>query len=122
LTLLENNYLNIKMNVVKVKIKTIAFQEGNSFIVYCPALDISGYGDSVQDAQESFETSLEIYLEFATENGTLSEDLLNHGWTLSRYPVTLYSPPAIDDSNESIKKIVGAHSYQVLEESIALPA
>ena len=54
--------------------------ENNVFISYAPALDLSGCGYSLEEAQQSFETVLTEYLKYTISNGTLEEDLLAHHW------------------------------------------
>ena len=50
------------------------------YIAYCPELDLSGYDTNENGARKSFEVALNDYLDYTTQNGTLEEDLLSHGW------------------------------------------
>lgn len=43
---------------VKVNIPIIIFEEDNVQIVYCPALDVSGYGKDEAEAYSSFKISI----------------------------------------------------------------
>ena len=56
------------------------FKEGDVYISYCPALDISGYGKDEEEANNSFGEVMRQHVMYCVENGTLAEDLHNHGW------------------------------------------
>lgn len=65
---------------VNLSLEVYLFQEDGIDIAYCPALDISAVGDSVDNAKEEFEQILAEHLEWCVENDTLEADLINHGW------------------------------------------
>lgn len=52
------------------------------FIAYCPALDITSAGDSLNDVVTQFYEHFQLYIECCLEDNTLVEDLQNHGWKL----------------------------------------
>ncbi|KXK54001.1 MAG: hypothetical protein UZ07_CHB004002639 [Chlorobi bacterium OLB7] len=56
----------------------------------CPALDVSSYGDTMEEAKNAFEEALEIFIEETVDRGTLEKELLRMGWTLSAKE---YRPP-----------------------------
>ena len=45
-------------NKIECTLPLIIFQEDNCYISYCPALDLSGYGETEFDANSSFEEVL----------------------------------------------------------------
>ena len=45
------------------RLRAVNFKEGDFHIVYIPSLRISGYGDTVQEAQELTKLSLEAFAE-----------------------------------------------------------
>lgn len=47
----------------------IPFNEGDVIIIYSPALDLSGYGYNEKEAKESFEITLEEFLNYIIEKG-----------------------------------------------------
>lgn len=55
-------------------------KEGDSFIAFTPALDLSTVGDSFEQAQERFEEAVQIFFEEITEKGTAEEVLSDLGW------------------------------------------
>ena len=66
---------------IEIQLGVLIFQEGESYIAYCPSLDLSTYGDSVADAKEAFEDLIKSYSEDCEKMGTLEKDLAAHGWT-----------------------------------------
>lgn len=54
------------------------FREDDNFIAYSPALDLSGYGKTEEDARNSFNIVLKEYFDYAINEGTLYEDLKSH--------------------------------------------
>jgi predicted RNase H-like HicB family nuclease len=55
-------------------------REGDNFIAYTPALDISTCGDTIEDAQKKFTELVHVFFEELIADGTLDETLLNSGW------------------------------------------
>ncbi|MFQ6056455.1 MAG: type II toxin-antitoxin system HicB family antitoxin [Methanosarcinales archaeon] len=50
------------MRFFVITIPAIVFQEGKWFILYCPLLDISSQGKTVEEARENMEDLIEHYL------------------------------------------------------------
>lgn len=55
-------------------------KEGNSFIAYTPALDLSTSGSTFEKAQKNFEEAVRIFFEELTEMGTVDDVLSGLGW------------------------------------------
>jgi hypothetical protein len=97
--------LKIKMdNVIKafrdqsieVQLGVLIFQEGDSYLAYCPALQLSTYGDSVPDVKEAFEDMISSYAEDCLKAGTLEKDLIAHGWQLQQASGIVEPPKEFD--------------------------
>lgn len=56
------------------------FEEENIFILYCPALELTGYGETEFEAWDSFKTTTQEYIAYTTQHGTLKTDLTRLGW------------------------------------------
>ncbi len=85
--------INVNLLVVFVK------ERNNCIVAYCPALELSAYGDSLSEAKYSFEQTFELFLEEIGEKGTLNEVLLGLGWTLKKVPSPEFSPPIFTESD-----------------------
>lgn len=55
-------------------------REGDSFIAYSPALDLSTVGSSFEEAKTRFEEAVQLFFEEISEKGTLEDVLLELGW------------------------------------------
>ncbi|UOR06226.1 hypothetical protein MUN82_03820 [Hymenobacter aerilatus] len=76
-----------------LQIEAFILKEGKHYVAYCPALELSSYGSSPEDAKEAFGEAIEIFLEDTAEKGTLEKLLLSLGWTLRKRPTPEYQPP-----------------------------
>ena len=74
----SNNHISVELSVFVYK--DIEYPNGDMYIAYCPELDLAGYDTTEENARASFGCVLREYLDYATENGTLEADLINHGW------------------------------------------
>ena len=83
-------------STVKMQLSLVAFDDDDDSIhyVYCPALNITGYGHTNIEAKSSFEKTLELYMNYTINKGTFADDLKAHGWNLSKKKFT--SPPFSD--------------------------
>ena len=81
---LTMNTIEINPSGIKVDISVFLFKEDDVFHAYCPELDLDGYDYTEEGARKSFEFVLKDYLDYTVENGTLEQDLLNHGWRKSK--------------------------------------
>lgn len=77
---------------VDVNIPVSIFKEDNTFIAYCPVLDISTSAKSFEQVRSRFHQVVDIFFEETIEKGTLDETLLNYGWKKEK---RTWSPPAI---------------------------
>jgi predicted RNase H-like HicB family nuclease len=106
-------------NSIKVEVSILLLKENGNFVAYCPALELSSYGDSEQEAKGAFEEALEIFLEETTHKGTLEKELLKRGWTLQQSPKVNYHPPRI--SEKKLFQLMKSKTHNVITEKIAIP-
>jgi hypothetical protein len=71
---------NISLELSVFVYKDIDYPKGDMYIAYCPELDLVGYDTTNRKARKSFEFVLKDYLDYTIQNGTLEEDLIEHGW------------------------------------------
>jgi hypothetical protein len=74
------NTIKINNTGISVEVSVFLFKEDDVFQAYCPELDLVGYDYTEEGAKKSFEWVLKDYFDYTVENGTLEQDLLNHGW------------------------------------------
>lgn len=66
---------------ITVTVDAIVFKEDNQTVYYSPALELSSYGSTKADAEAAFMENLIIFIDYADKKGTLTEELLDLGWS-----------------------------------------
>lgn len=61
--------------MIPIEYDLMVFKEANTFVAYCPELDISSCGKDVQQAKEMLNTAVRLFLEEAEKMGTLQDIL-----------------------------------------------
>jgi len=61
--------------MISIDYDVIVFKEDEACVAYCPELDISSCGNTVEHAKEMLKTAVRLFLEEAEKMGTL-EDIL----------------------------------------------
>lgn len=79
--------------IVNVSLEVQLIKQGDYIVSYCPALALSSFGTTEDDAKEGFEGVLHNFLQDTYERGTLEKVLLDLGWSLKRKPTLKYQPP-----------------------------
>lgn len=72
--------IEVNSDGMKLQLSVFLFQEEGVYHAYCPELDLVGYDYTEAGAKQSFNYVLKDYLDYTTQNGTLEQDLLAHGW------------------------------------------
>lgn len=92
----------------------VFFRENETTIAYCPALDLSAYGDNQKDARKEFAQSFYEYSSYCIDNATLDKDLLAHGWTIKDGKLKEPSMDYMIRKNETLRDIVNNKNYRKL--------
>jgi hypothetical protein len=87
-------------------------------VAYCPALELSSYGDDQNDAKEAFGEAMKIFLSETDRKGTLERYLLKLGWQLQQKPKPMYNQPSISLLENRRLLLKNPHIYN---EKVALP-
>jgi predicted RNase H-like HicB family nuclease len=86
-------------NVLELQLNVLVFQQGDYYVAYCPSLNLSSYGDTIEEAKIGFDEVMEAYLEDCKENGSLHEDLIRNGWNVNIQNHKKAEPPAMVELN-----------------------
>jgi predicted RNase H-like HicB family nuclease len=70
----------MKKAYLSLNLQTSFLREGDKFIAYAPALDLSTSGDTYEQAKKRFEEVVEVFFEEIFNKGTLNEVLEGLGW------------------------------------------
>ena len=100
------NYICFKDEGVEISVSLFVFKEDDTYIAYCPSLDLSGYDLTEESARSDFDYMLVDYLNEQLRNGTLRDDLTLHGWKMGK--VKGNEPELSDmlDMNEQLRRLV----------------
>jgi len=96
-----------KMADIGARIPVIIFQEGNKFVAYCPALDLSSCGDTEVQARRRFTEAVQVFFRELIAMGTLEEVLEESGWRKDPHK-QVWSPPVYKSTIEDVKIYAGA--------------
>ncbi len=113
-----NKIVNRNGNL-SVTLDVYVFMDGDSYIAYSPALDLSGYGDSEEAAKESFSIVMDEYISYGVSRRTLVKDLRAHGWKVKSLKQRKMSAPSFDTllhNNDTFKDILENKEYRKVAE------
>lgn len=77
----------------KVVLNVTFYREGDKFIAYSPAFDLSTCGDTEEQAKKRFEEALSLFLEEVDKMGTMEDVLIECGWAKVSHPTKHWQPP-----------------------------
>ncbi|NJM16399.1 MAG: hypothetical protein HC896_14400 [Bacteroidales bacterium] len=110
---------------IKTTLSIIVFEEDENYVMYCPALDLSGYGKDENEAYESFKVVLDEYFRYTTNKDTLKIDLKSLGWHVPKSKQKKASPPSMQhllSTNDNFCRIFNDHAYKKIDKSFDIPA
>jgi O-methyltransferase involved in polyketide biosynthesis len=111
---LFNQNLPSSMPSFMNRLDLLFFKEDAVFFVYAPALDVTGYGMTEAEAQNSFVITLEEFLNFTQENKTLESELKRLGWKQDQV-TKAFQPPFLDEmvrNHAYLSEIVRDYDFQ----------
>lgn len=115
---MTKNTVSKNRNSINVNVQVILFQEDGIWVAYCPALELSSYGDNENDAKEAFEEAMQIFLSETDRKGTLERCLLKLGWQLQQKPRPMYNQPNL--SLQENKRLLRKNPH-IYNERVAIP-
>jgi hypothetical protein len=115
---MEKNILSKGKIFIKVIVQVALFQEEGIWVAYCPALELSSYGDDPGDAREAFEEAMKIFLDETERKGTMERYLLKLGWQLQQKPKPVYNQPKLSllDNKRILSK-----NPEIFTEKVSIP-
>ena len=66
--------------MIPIDYDVVVFKEDETFVAYCPELDVSSCGNSVEHAKEMLKTAVRLFLDEAEKMGTLEDILEESGY------------------------------------------
>ena len=80
------------MKSLSFKLPVSIIREGDTFIAYTPALDLSTCADTYEKSKERFEEAVDIFFEEIIKKGTLEDVLFGLGWKKIK---SKWNPPVV---------------------------
>jgi hypothetical protein len=77
--------------VANVSVEVKLIKQGDYIVSYCPALELSSFGLTEDEAKEGFEGALHTFLRDTYEKATLERVLLDMSWSLRKSYLTTSS-------------------------------
>ena len=77
------------------KIPVLFLKEGETFISYSPALDLSTCGSTFEEAKTNFSEALHLFFQECLKHGTLEAALESYGWKKSHKNPAQWQPPML---------------------------
>lgn len=112
-----SNYIKVRNGLVEANLDVYMYMNDDCIIAYAPALDLMGYGKTVDEAKSSFEIVLQDFFEFSFKNNTFEKYLLKHGWTRKSSPQS-FVPPQLGDMIGTNKKLKDIFARNYSKESL----
>jgi len=96
-------------NKFDARIPVLFFEEDDKIVVYSPALDLSTFGKTEEQAKKRFAEAAMIFMDEIVEMGTVDEVLEECGWKkVARQRA--WVPPVYRKCEEELVQIpIGAH-------------
>lgn len=105
-----------------VGLSLIEFQEDDVIIIYSPALDLTGYGYSQEEAKKSFSETLHEFFRYTNNKKTIDKVLKGLGWSVrGSKKKPKFNPPKDSDlihTNPLYNDIVNNKNYRVSREDV----
>jgi len=110
-------------HIVTVRVPIIQFEEDNNQIIYCPALEVTGYGNSEDEAKEAFEISLSEFFKYTLHKRTLYNEMRRLGWKVKK-SMSKAHPPSMSkllEENDNFNRIFNQYAFRKYDEQIEIP-
>lgn len=106
---------------IDIHLAVYTFVDGGASIAYCPALDLSGYGETEEQAKSSFEEVMKQYIKYGISHGTLFRDMKKYGWNIANNKASSPLTIKMIKKNDILRDIVENKDYCKYSESISIP-
>jgi len=109
-------------HTLEITLDTIEFKEGDIFYFYAPALDILGYGNTQQEAKNSWEVMMKEYFAYSLKKNTFVQDLQRHGWTVQKKHLIPPNLSWILQNNDQASEVYNNHNFTKTSRPVKMPA
>lgn len=121
----SRGFISVNQDKIEGFLDIIIFKEDDTTIVYCPPLEVYGYGIDENEAQESFKVSLTEFFKYCTNKNTLRTELKRLGWQMKRGKLKPMIPPSISEllsTNENLSRIYNNFDFRKTATNVSFSA
>jgi len=109
---------------IMINLSLISFQEDDKYIIFCPALDICGSGNTESEAEESLNITLGEFMLYTTRKKTLTSELKRMGWIIKKSQRKPMTPPPMShllEHNEEFNRIFNEFPFRKFDKAVEVP-
>ncbi len=123
----EGGYKN-KAGDVKVMLLLFHFKdENNIHFIYSPHLDLTGYGNNLDEAKKSFEIIFKDFVDYTLKKKTLAKVLTGLGWKFKgtlKKPKKVLAPSitSVIKENDYVSEIFDKYPINTYHKEVGIPA
>lgn len=77
---------------VNINVTLFSWIEDGIYFLYSPSLDLTGYGNSKEEAKESFGTTLDEFVKYTENKRTIYDELEKLGWAVNKRKKKVVAP------------------------------
>ncbi|MEO6221160.1 MAG: hypothetical protein ABIO81_12075 [Ginsengibacter sp.] len=109
---------------VKVDLQVLFFEEDNIHYAYMPSFDLTGYGNSEEEAKKSLAVVLDEFLRYTLNKNTLFIEMQRLGWKIKSKTKPMHAPRMSDliNTNDQLKDIINSKQYTTSNYQVNVPA
>jgi len=113
---------------VKVMLLLFHFEDENKVhFIYSPHLDLTGYGNNIEEAKDSFAIVFEDFVDYTLKKKTLSKVLTGLGWAFkgsakNKKKVLAPSITPIIKDNSYVSEIFDKYPVNTYHQEVGLPS
>ncbi len=99
-------FLKTEGHTVEASLRVLYTEQEGTVVAYCPSLDLSTYGDTVEDAAAAFDDALAVFIQDGQQKGTLEELLQTLGWqrVAASHPSSIVSAASFQRLSQSAQR------------------
>lgn len=111
-------FIRVKKGEYNLEIAVYTYEEEKKRVAYTPALELSGIGDTDQEAIRDLAEMIQVTFDYALTKGTVDEMLFDLGWR--KVSEKMIKAPVFSD--EEVKHKIKAPFFQKHQEMMAILA
>lgn len=111
-------------NTVTLNVQVIMFEEDGIQYTYIPSFDLTGYGKTQKEAQQSLNIVLNEFLRYTINKKTFIPELKRLGWKIrsKSKPMTAPNLSELVTSNEQLKDIMDHKQFTSSNYQVNVPS